>query len=261
MNLEAYLRRIGILETPPPVLETLRRLHVAHLAAFPFHNLEIQRRGSIRLDLDSIERKFLGPAGGGYCFEQNTLFGAVLTQIGFRVTPLLGRVGPPDKRALNHLLLRVDIDGEPWLADVGFGAEGPLEPLPLREGARVTEQGIEYTLNRDAYHWVLTMRCGETTEELYEFADAPHTTGDIEMANYYTATHPASIFRHTMTIQRSTAEERVILRPKVITRYKDGVRVDTPIETSDLRQYARDLFDIDLGEEPLLFEDDLSGKR
>jgi N-hydroxyarylamine O-acetyltransferase len=257
VNLDAYLTRIGLAQPLPPTLETLRRVHVAHLAAFPFHNLEIQRHGTISVDLASIERKFLGDRNlsGGYCFEQNTLLGAALRELGFTVTTLLGRVGPPDRRMLNHMLLRVDIDGEPWIADVGFGGDGPLEPLPLRADVRVSQNGIDYSLRRDEHHWTVVMHCGDESEDLYEFAGTPHTNADVEMANYYTSTHPSSIFRRTMSIQRVTAEERLILRPRVITRYRGGIRTDMAIEPAQIRQFARELFGMDLGEEPLLFEE------
>src|SRR5258706_15317672 len=72
MQLDRYLARLGVAEPLPPTVDTLRRIHVAHLAAFPFHNLEIQRRGVVRVDVDSIANKFLGTYGGGHCFEQNT---------------------------------------------------------------------------------------------------------------------------------------------------------------------------------------------
>lgn len=256
VNLDAYLNRLGVTQPLSPTVDTLRRLHVAHLAAFPFHNLEIQRRGTIRVDVDSIERKFLDGYGGGYCFEQNTLFGTALRELGFRVTTLLGRVGPPDKRMLNHLLLRVDIDGRPWLADVGFGAEGPLEPVPLEDGMRVEQNGIGFSLQRDGWRWLFFIHYGDVTEDLYEFSGEPYTPGDIELANYFTATHPSSIFRHTLTIQRITPDERIILRPKIVTRYRGGVRTDTPIEPSQIRQFARELFGVEVGDERLLFEDD-----
>lgn len=253
MHLDAYFARLAIERPLPPTLETLRRLHIAHHAAFPFHNLTIQRRGAVTVDVESIARRFLEPGGGGYCFEQNTLLGAALRELGFDVTILLGRVGPADRRMLNHMLLRVDVGGRPWLADVGFGGQSPLEPMPLEEG-RVTQNGFDYSLRRDAHHWTLTMHCGGESEDMYQFSDLPHTTGDVEMANYYTSTNPASIFRNTVTIQRVTPEERVILRPKVVTRYRDGVRTDTPIEPAQVRALARELFGIDLGDAPLLFE-------
>ncbi|HUP47499.1 MAG TPA: arylamine N-acetyltransferase, partial [Thermoanaerobaculia bacterium] len=249
-----YLARIGVPPPLPPSVETLRRLHVAHLGAFIFDNLGIQRHGSVLTDVDSVERKFLDGEGGGYCFEQNTLFGAALGELGFAVATILGRVGSPERRALNHLVLRVEIDGQPWLADVGFGGEGPLEPIPIADGIHVEQNGLAYSLRRVGHHWILSMHCGETSEQLYEFGDAPHTPGDIEIANYYASTHPASVFRRTLTIQRVTPEERLILRATMVTRYRNGVRSDTPLEPSQIRAAARDLFGIDLGTEPLLFE-------
>ncbi|HVR43114.1 MAG TPA: arylamine N-acetyltransferase, partial [Thermoanaerobaculia bacterium] len=74
------------------------------------------------------------------------------------------------------------------------------------------------------------------------------------IANYYTSTHPASVFRRTLTIQRVTPEERLILRTTMLTRYRNGVRSDTPIEPSQIRAAARDLFGIELDDAPLLFE-------
>jgi N-hydroxyarylamine O-acetyltransferase len=254
VRLGDYLDRIGVKPPLPPTAETLRRLHVAHLAAFPFENLTIQRHQPVLVDLDSIERKFLGGAGG-YCFEHNTLFAAVLRELGFEVMTLMARVGTSESRALSHMLLRVMVEGEPWIADVGFGGEGLLEPVPLRENARVMQYGIEYSLRRASLFWTLSMTCGGKTEDMYEFGDAPHTPGDVEMANHYTSTHPSSNFRRTLTIQRVTPDERIILRTRMVTRYRNGERLDTPIDPSQVRTLARELFDIDLGTAPLLFEE------
>jgi N-hydroxyarylamine O-acetyltransferase len=254
VDLDRYLARLGFSERPAPTADSLRRLHVAHLAAFPFHNLTIQRNEVVDINIDAITQRFLTEGGGGYCFEQNTLLGTALRELGFDVTTLLGRVGIAGNKSLNHMLLRVDVDGESWIADVGFGGEGPLDPIPLRENARVTQDGIDFSLQRDAHHWILSMHYGDVTEELYEFSGAPHTSGDVEIVNYYTSMHPTSIFRRTLTIQRVTPEERLILRPKVVTRYRNGVRNDTPIEPSQVRAFARELFGIELGEGPLLFE-------
>ena len=254
MRLREYLARVGIEGALAPSADTLRRLHVAHLGAFIFDNLEIQRGGSIRTDLESIERKFLEGKTGGYCFEQNTLFAAALREIGFEVQTVLAHVGRPEQRSLTHLVLRVLIDGDAWLADVGFGGEGILEPLPIRDGVTVMQGGIEYSLRRNVHCWTLAIRYGNTTWDMYEFGDSTHTTADIEMANFFTSKHPSSNFRRKLTIQRATREERVILRPTMITSYRDGVRTDVEIDPSQVREKARELFDIELGDSPLLFE-------
>jgi N-hydroxyarylamine O-acetyltransferase len=257
VRLEAYLSRLGLSQPLPPTVETLCKVHVAHLAAFPFDNLEIQRHGTVRTDLESVEQKFLNGSAGGYCFEQNTLLGAALNALGFDVLTILGRAGSPERRALNHLVLRVEIGGEPWLADVGFGGQGLLEPIPIRDGVRVVQDGLAYSLRRAGHFWMLSMHCGEESEELYDFGDVPHSPADIEMANYYTATHPSSVFRRTFTMQRLRPGDRLILRTTMITRYRNGVRTDTPIDPKLVRQHARELFGVELGDKPLLFESEM----
>jgi N-hydroxyarylamine O-acetyltransferase len=254
MDLGAYFERLGIARSLPPTAETLRRVHVAHLAAFPFHNLNIQRGRPVGLGLEAISARFLEPGGGGYCFEQNTLLGAALAELGFPVTIMLGHVGPSPPDDLNHMLLRVDAEGEPWLADAGFGGDGPLEPLPLRYGAVAKQNGLTFSLHRDQARFVLRLECNGTTSVLYEFSGRPHTAADVEAAHLYASTHPSSVFRKSLTIQRATDAERVILRPRVVTRYRDGMRIDTPIEPEDVRRQARELFAIELGEEALLYE-------
>lgn len=253
VSLDRYLARLGLSQPLPATLETLRRLHVAHLRAFRFDNLEIQRHGVVRVDLPSIERKFLDGGGGGYCFEHNTLFAAVLREIGFETDVLLCRIGPPDRRALTHLIARVTVNGQAWLADVGFGGEGPVEPLPIADGTRSVQAGLTYTISRVGPHWVLSIEGQERSFQMYEFGDAPHTAADIEVANYYTSTHPQSSFRRKLTIQQ-VLPERLILRTPVVTRYRDGVRIDEEIDRAVIRAKVRELFDIDLGDEPLLFE-------
>lgn len=256
MNLDAYLARIGVQRPDAPALDALKRLHAAHLAAFTFDNIDIQRHGTIAVDSESVAKKFLERHGGGYCFEQNTLFGAVLRELGFAVTPILARVcaGPAERRSRNHLILRVDLEGEPWLADVGFGATGPLEPIRLQEGMITTQAGIDYSLRRNGGQWTLAMRCAGETEELYEFSEEVATQGDVEVANYYTSTHPDSVFRRTLTIQRMTPDERLILRNTVLVRYRGGERQETPVVPEEVRRLAKELFGIDLGNEPLLYE-------
>src|SRR5437667_9187158 len=130
MRFQNYLDRIGMARTPgKPALsadiDTLRRLHAAHRETFLFENLTIQTGGTISLMLDDLERKFLDEGRGGYCFEHNTLFAAALDAIGLSSTSLLGRVrrGPPTGWGRTHMVLRVAMDDEVWLADVGFGAQ------------------------------------------------------------------------------------------------------------------------------------------
>ena len=201
MRLHDYLDRLEARLTPGDQraslhadVETLRRLHLAHRETFLFENLTIQTGGQISLDLGDLERKFLDEGRGGYCFEQNTLFAEVLREVGLKPVTLLGRVrrGPPEGWARTHMVLRVPVgpsSDDVWLADVGFGAVGLLEPMPLRDGATSNQGGFEYALRREPFVWVLSMRDATSTTDLYEFSEDPQTPRDVEVANHFTATH------------------------------------------------------------------------
>jgi len=289
MRLHDYLRRVGIEGGLPPTADTLRRLHLAHREAFLFDNVAIQTGGTISMALDALERKFIDEGRGGYCFEHNTLFGSVLGDLGFEPVTLLGRVrrGPPERWARTHMVLKVPIDGEVWLADVGFGGVGLMEPIPLRDGTVAEQAGITYLLRREgparrerqsrpelgrqaaeAGHdssalWVLAMRDPAQTlqhqhdsatamTDLYEFSEDPQTAGDVEVANHFTSTHPDSVFRRTLTIQRSTRDGRIILRGDTLTRYTDGRAIEEPIAREHVREVARELFGVELPDGPLV---------
>ena len=152
------------------------------------------------------------------------------------------------------MVLRVSVDDEVWLADAGFGSVGLIEPMPLRDGATSAQGGFEYGLRRDDHLWVLSMRDRASTVDLYEFSEDPQTPWDVEVANHFTSTHPDSVFRRTLTIQRTGREERVVLRNDTITRYRNGETIDEPLDPSKLRAAARELFGITLPETPFVFE-------
>jgi N-hydroxyarylamine O-acetyltransferase len=276
MRLHDYLDRIGSgvpqsgvsRALPRADVETLRQLHAAHRQTLLFENLTIQTGGRISLALGDLERKFIDDRRGGYCFEHNTLFAAALREVGFAPVTMLGRVrrGPPERWCRTHMVLRMPIDGEVWMADVGFGSVGLIEPMPLREGATSVQGGFEYALRRDDQRWVLSMRDAASTQDLYEFSEEPQTPWDVEVANHFTSTHPESVFRRTLTIQRTAWQERVVLRNDTITRYRDGRTTDVPLERGQLHAAAQDLFGITLPEGPFLFEvpevsDTLSASR
>ena len=258
MRLDDYLRKIGVTARLGRTVDTLRRLHLAHRETFLFENLAIQRGDCISLAIPDIERKFLDENGGGYCFEHNTLFAAALGDLGFSLTSLLARVrtGPPERWVRTHMVLRVAIDGDPWLVDVGFGGLGLLEPIPLYEGSVSDQGGARYALRREGMAWVLSMRARAGNSDLYEFPEDPQTAEDIEVANHYTSTHPSSIFRRFLTIQRTTRDERAIMRSDVIVRFRDGVRTEEPLDASRLRAIAWEVFGVHLPATPLVCEVD-----
>jgi N-hydroxyarylamine O-acetyltransferase len=101
---------------------------------------------------------------------------------------------------------------------------------------------------------VLSMRDAAAETDLYEFSEEPQTPADIEVANHFTSTHPGSIFRRTLTIQRTARDVRTLLRNDALTRYRDGRMVEEPVARERLRDVARELFDIDLPAGTFVFE-------
>lgn len=219
-DLERYFARVGFDGDRAPTPATLARLQIAHLAAIPFENLDVRLGRPIALDLPSLEAKLVGRRRGGYCFEQNTLFAALLRALGFEVETLEARVRPPGATATlprTHMTLRVRFAAGDLLADVGFGGDGALAPVPF-DGSPVEAGGDDHRLVREGVGLhVLQRRSAEGWVDLYAFGPVPALAIDYEVANHFTSTHPRSIFRQTLTAQRATPEGRQLLRGRTYT--------------------------------------------
>ena len=231
LDLDAYLTRIGGRGSLAPSLEGLVSLHRAHCAAIPFENLDILLGRPIALDLPALEAKLVRARRGGYCFEQNTLFRAALEALGHAVTALAARVrvGTTEVRPRTHMLLRVEVPEGAFLADVGFGGDGPVHPLPLVEGSETWVGGTGHRLRREGELWVLQGDTGGAWADLYAFTLEPHYPVDFEMANHFTSTHPRSPFVLNLTAQRSWPERRAILRNRDLVVREDGTSTTTTV--------------------------------
>jgi len=226
LDLAAYLRRVEYEGALEPTEEVLRAIHLAHATHIPFENLDILLGRPIRLDLASLQAKLVHGGRGGYCFEHNSLLAAVLEEIGFRVTRLAARVrsGTTTLLPRTHMLLLVRCDGRTWVADVGFGAEGLLHPVPFGKGEVSEQFAWSYRVVPEDGLWVLQSLHGEGWTDLYAFTLEPQHAIDYEMANHYTSTHPDSRFRRTVTAQLAAPGVRRILRGGELT-VDDGTTI------------------------------------
>lgn len=227
-DLAAYLARIGLPRPPAATSAGLAELHFAHATHIPFENIDVLLGRPIRLDPASLHRKLVVDRRGGYCFEQNMLFAGVLEAFGFRVMKLAARVRYRANNKLlprTHMLLRLDVDGELWIADVGFGGSGPLLPLRLAAGDEQPQFLWTYRLVEEAGAWVLQCRRSGGWEDFYGFTLEPQHDVDYEVANHYVSTHPDSPFTRSLAAQRATPEARYLLRSRELTI--DAGRVET----------------------------------
>jgi len=219
LDLGAYLRRVEYAGGREATRATLDALHEAHVTHIPFENLDILLGRGIALDLTSLQKKLVAGRRGGYCFEQNLLFAAVLRAFGFEVTQLAARVrlGSDTLRARTHMTLMVAAGGRRWLADGGFGGSGPLVPVSLGDGEPSRQGPWTFRVADEAGLWVLQSSHGEEWEDLYAFTLEPHYRVDYELASHYTSTHPASKFTQVATAQRIAPDVRYALRDRDYT--------------------------------------------
>lgn len=258
VNLENYFARIGYTGPRAATLEVLQALHRLHPQAIPFENLNPLTRRAVKLDLESIEHKLVDQHRGGYCFEQNALLANVLTQLGFNITPMLGRVlwgreadAPVPPRT--HMVLRIDLDNEAWIADVGFGSVTLTTPLRLATGlAQRTPLGTFRLADasRDARYLEVQAR-DESWVRVYRFDLQPVEWIDYETSNWYTSTSPDSIFASNLIVCRVLSEVRLtLLNDQLSERAADGQVINERqlVSAGELAACLHDRFGLNTGD-------------
>jgi N-hydroxyarylamine O-acetyltransferase len=226
--IDRYLARIGCEGPRTPTLDTLNRVAHAHIRSVPFENLNPVLGRPVDLSPSALEDKIIARRRGGYCFEQNSLFHAILRELGFTVRGIGARVrlGRPRDYipARTHFFGLVTLEGEEWIVDVGIGGLSPTAAFRLdtpdeqqtpHEPRRVVREGAAY------FHQV---RYGSEWQDVCEFTlDDMHPI-DRELANWYTSTHPQSHFRNNLMAARALPEggRLNLLNRQVTIRRRDG---------------------------------------
>lgn len=213
MDIQAYLQRIGHNGPLNVSLDTLRALHLAHLYAVPFENLDIQLGRPLSLDGAALFDKIVTRRRGGFCYELNGLFCTLLRELGFRATRLSAEVARQAggfSAAFDHLTLRVDLD-EPWLADVGFG-EGFRLPVRLNDAAGQPQGSSAYLIMPDGDYRVLLRRdAGGDWTPQYRFTLQPRALADFGVRCRFHQASPESHFTQGRICTLATPEGRVTL--------------------------------------------------
>jgi N-hydroxyarylamine O-acetyltransferase len=247
-DLNGYLRRIGFSGPLRTDLLTLRALHRAHIDAIPFENLDIQMGRPVTLDQESLQAALVQRRRGGYCFQQNGLFRLALEAGGFAVTPCEARVRYGNvgaTRPRTHMVLVVACAGQDWLADVGFGAEGLIEPIALGE-APAEQEGWRYRTVEEGRRHVLQREGSGGWEDLYVFAAEAVDAVDYVVGHWFTSTYPESPFVRGLTAQRTVGNVRHILRNLTYTVARAEASAAREITRAELVPLLRDTFGLDV---------------
>ena len=242
-DLDRYCQRIKHQGEVSITEEGLRSLHRQQLFTIPFENFDVLLGRPINLDPGSLCDKLIRRPRGGYCFELNGLFLHALQSFGFAARPLLARVHLSGSSVIGrgHQVSLVTIDDREWLADVGFGGANMREPIPL-EIDRLNHCNGQYLrlVKAEPYGTMLQVL---TSEEkwlnLYSFDREYVGPGDIKYGNYYTSTHPDSIFTQNRIASMATSQGRVSLNNLSLRLVQDDC--ERVLEISDDHRYLDSL--------------------
>lgn len=242
MNVEAYLARIGASRT-----SDLRELQSAHLHSVPFENLSIHLGEPIVLEPAALYDKIVERRRGGFCYELNGTFAALLSALGYQVSLHQARVhtgegyGPP----FDHMALIVQ--GEhPWLVDVGFGA---FTHYPVRLDVRQDQPDPGGAVRvSEASHGDLDISVGGAPQ--YRLDPRPYALADFVPTCWWQQTSPTSHFRQSLTCSRLTDTGRVTLSGERLITTVNGERQEQQLAKDDILPAYRTHFGIALDRVP-----------
>ena len=257
VNIDAYFERIGYAGSRDATLETLANIHLHHPQVIPFETLDPLLKRPVLLSTAAIEEKLLFSGRGGWCFEHNLLLSRVLQAIGFRVTGLAARVlwnAPEDMvRARSHMLLRIeDIEGGPYIADVGFGGLTLTGPLRLVADVEQTTPHETFRLREADGTFILQAHIRDVWKPLYSFDLQSQVLPDYEVWNWHLAHHPESPFVANLMAARVTLDRRYgLFNNKLSIHPLRGESQQTTLATAaELRGTLQHLFGIRLPDDP-----------
>jgi N-hydroxyarylamine O-acetyltransferase len=242
MDVDAYLSRIGAARPTAPTSAALVALHRAHVQSVPFEDYDIHTGVAISLEPAAVEDKIVRRRRGGYCYELNGLFGALLRELGFAVTLVAafsleddGTRGPE----VDHLRLLVDAADGSWIVDVGNGARWP-RPLPNRPGVHG-----RFQVRRDGDVWWTSERHGDGRwERGWAWTPAPRKLEDFAERNRYQQLDPESSFIRRRLAVLATPAGRISLLNGVFSEIADGVRTEREVSSAEEWALLADRFGI-----------------
>jgi N-hydroxyarylamine O-acetyltransferase len=259
----AYLRRIGYQGSLAPTAETLRELHCAHMLAVPFENLDIHLGRPIVLEQGALFDKIVRRRRGGFCYELNGLFAALLHKLGFDVTMLSAGVARADGSygpEFDHLTLLVTCPNTPgdasttaetveqvrWLADVGFG-DSFREPLRLDDTDEQVQDSSAYRLDRKDEYMILLRHTGQLWEPQYRFTLKSHTHDEFAGMCHYHQSSPQSSFTQKRVCSMASRDGRLTLSDRLLIITERGERTERMLaDEQEYQAILGDRFGIDL---------------
>ena len=249
-----YFRRVSYTGPTDPTLDVLAALVASHNRSIPFENLDpLMGIPVVDLEPEALFDKLVRRRRGGYCFEQNGAMAYVLSQLGFGVDVLGGRVvwmnTSGELPAQTHQALAVTVPGEDgrYLVDVGFGGQTLSSPIRLETDAVQQTRHEPYRIRPHDDGLILESEIREKWEPLYMFSTRPFPMIDRQVGSWYVSTYPESHFVYGLTAALITDDARWNLRGRNLAIHRKGeserIRFDTAAQVVEA---LTDRFGIDL---------------
>jgi N-hydroxyarylamine O-acetyltransferase len=100
---------------------------------------------------------------------------------------------PPQMPPRTHRLLLVEVAGERWIADVGFGGQTLTAPIKLLADIPQQTPHGSYRLVHEGDEWTLQFNHHEHWQSMYHFDLGRQYASDYVMGNFWSAHWPQSL--------------------------------------------------------------------
>jgi N-hydroxyarylamine O-acetyltransferase len=233
-----YLERINYSGSITADLATLTALHQAHMRHIPFENLDIHLNIPIKLSHPALFDKVVLKKRGGFCYELNYLFFALLSSLGFYTQLISAQVfnGKSYGPEFDHLLLLVTLNNQQFIADVGFG-DSFQTPLAIHHHGH--ENAAYQIMQSDAFYTVMQKKSNQEYKPQYQFTLNTYDISDFADMCIYQQTSPASHFTQKSVCSIATMEGRNTISNGCVIQTKHDRR--TIHHISDIAEYRQRL--------------------
>lgn len=248
-DVRQYLAVLGYEGSALPTLETLRALHRRHLQVVPFDNALNAQRGSgiwnvADVDIDLVFKEVVEGGRGGVCYELNGLFRRLLRELGYEVSVLSAGVRQVDGSFgpdLEHMFNRVDLDGEPWIVDVGFAGPSILEPLRLADEVQ-HQDGCDYRVADEGGYRFLRRRPGSGEwADVYRFRPQARELAEWNRPDEEMARFAATTLADYPSVRSRAGErgQRILIGRRLLEVDGGEERMRVLVKKDDLEQAVR----------------------
>ena len=243
MDVDAYLEWIGFGGEPDVDALTLASLQRRHMTSVPFENLFITQGIHLPTDAATSTDKIVERGRGGWCFELNGAFAALLEAIGFEVRLLGAAVlldGP--SAVIEHLALEVTAD-QPYLVDVGFG-DSFIQPLPLNQRGSQDGGNGAYELFDSPQGITLTRHVDGAPTPEYRFKRVALQLADFTPISDSMQIDPDKRWKSDRFATRllDDGPDRVTLTRDRLKIVRDGEATEQPVTAAEWDTHLRQWF-------------------